>query len=542
MAPESPSSLKLAVQAASTVATDAVNGQGEDLEASARLHQHRLDSKIKYAANAITGIGLNFGSASQSSVTVVPVLYPVTYASDGSPIYAFNYQTPSSACSLSSSQCQQIPANAFGVTGGSQLSFPTTSTINLSCGGGACSSGSAQQCSATSCDTCVNAAMVRGYDTPVTRYYSLGSDPLQTFKFYYQTYTIPDQIKVFNEGKLIFDTGCFGTTGTAVVKLVDKTSTAIRVDVLPNCACASSPVYCSGTAWNFKVFCPDFVGVKVDGQAVQSGDTVRITTDARMPSILAYSGSYSVSWTFGFTYQGTKASVNQIFSDSVSGTSTSSTPYDLTAALGSRVLGGNLKVTWTDPDTGSPKVLTVKVLGQNPGYATLQSYVSSKYGGAVPWYVFPFIEQESSNIQFLANGLPLQSFDNGFGLTQLTNPPPSYTQLFSWKANIDGGIQKLKQTMANGNTFMNAALPKGQRAQAVRDTGDAVPVPTRVEGKCTFSDGGSKTFEEAIGLKQYNGAPNGNYCSWDNANKVWKFSVTDNKGKNYVNAVCSHLT
>jgi hypothetical protein len=74
-----------------------------------------------------------------------------------------------------------------------------------------------------------------------------------TFSFDYQTYTIKDRITVWNAGKLIFDRGCVGANGTISVSY-SSSSSSIRVDVEPNCAC-TDPAGCVGTLWYFTVYC-----------------------------------------------------------------------------------------------------------------------------------------------------------------------------------------------------------------------------------------------------------------------------------------------
>jgi hypothetical protein len=51
-------------------------------------------------------------------------------------------------------------------------------------------------------------------------------------------------------------------------------------------------------------------------------------------------------------------------------------------------------------------------------------------------YVFPLLNKYGTW------GNP--SSDGGFGLMQLTDPAPSYLQIWNWKINIDGGVNLIK--------------------------------------------------------------------------------------------------
>lgn len=51
-------------------------------------------------------------------------------------------------------------------------------------------------------------------------------------------------------------------------------------------------------------------------------------------------------------------------------------------------------------------------------------------------------KQESNNRQFYSDELPLVSFDNGYGLGQLTVPEPSYEEIWNWKVHSKYLIEK----------------------------------------------------------------------------------------------------
>ncbi|WP_420264569.1 hypothetical protein [Candidatus Magnetominusculus dajiuhuensis] len=72
-----------------------------------------------------------------------------------------------------------------------------------------------------------------------------------SFTFTYDTYSIPDEIKLTYEGKTIYDTGCVGASGSKDLTFGVGTTTSITAIVTPNCSGGTS-----GTAWEFSVSCP----------------------------------------------------------------------------------------------------------------------------------------------------------------------------------------------------------------------------------------------------------------------------------------------
>lgn len=70
-----------------------------------------------------------------------------------------------------------------------------------------------------------------------------------TFSFYYDTYNIPDVVKVSYEGRTLFDSGCIGKSSTETLTY-SGTSSRVTVQVTPNCAGTK------GTGWTFTVACP----------------------------------------------------------------------------------------------------------------------------------------------------------------------------------------------------------------------------------------------------------------------------------------------
>jgi hypothetical protein len=90
-----------------------------------------------------------------------------------------------------------------------------------------------------------------GGDTPDTSIANLGQSS-GDFVYWYETFTIRDQIIIRHGGEVIFDTGCVGEQASRSITLADGVpSTEIEVEVIPNCEGTTS------TAWEYKVSCPD---------------------------------------------------------------------------------------------------------------------------------------------------------------------------------------------------------------------------------------------------------------------------------------------
>ena len=51
-------------------------------------------------------------------------------------------------------------------------------------------------------------------------------------------------------------------------------------------------------------------------------------------------------------------------------------------------------------------------------------------------------QQESRYRHFYSDEMPLTSFDNGYGLGQLTNEPPTYEQIWNWKTHVKEIMKK----------------------------------------------------------------------------------------------------
>ncbi|CAF3348416.1 unnamed protein product [Rotaria socialis] len=319
-------------------------------------------------------------------------------------------------------------------------------------------------------------------------------------------------MKVFNGAKLLFDSGCVGTMSHQSVYLILSNGDNIRVDVEPNCACQQI-AGCTGTAWDFTVVCPDQcksenskandqynIKLRSSGRDISNDGTLYINDDAEMPPLIALSCE-SVLWEVSFNYQAAFTGARS-FSKKVNGQSSGSESFDIVRSLANETLGGSVTAKWT--------------------------VASTKESAA----------QESEGRQeFLPNGYPLFSNakDNGYGIYQLTNPPPTYNEVWNWKANVLSGIALLENKTKEANSWMTR-----QRQQAKIQTNREQPVDDeRVGLNCFFSDNSTRKIEDTVAIKLFNRASNGHYCSWNNTIAKWKFNRVNHRNESYVLLVCN---
>lgn len=98
-------------------------------------------------------------------------------------------------------------------------------------------------------------------------------------------------------------------------------------------------------------------------------------------------------------------------------------------------LGGRLTVTARNG--AQTATIATTIIGTNPTDAELRTYVNGRPNGAD---FLPIVEHEAHGRHFNARGEPIVSFDGGYGMVQLTDPIPTYEQVWSWKRNIDAGL------------------------------------------------------------------------------------------------------
>lgn len=78
----------------------------------------------------------------------------------------------------------------------------------------------------------------------------------------------------------------------------------------------------------------------------------------------------------------------------------------------------------------------VTILGTNPNKEKIIQNIELHPDKQICNLARKIIFQESKFRHFYSDKEPLTSFDNGYGLAQLTNPAPTYEQIWSWKKHI----------------------------------------------------------------------------------------------------------
>ena len=487
------------------------------------------------------------GNADDDSLVIVPIQTVSTGVNlfstplyDNSRVMSLQMNVPSSMCSQVVDSCTGLNYNAYLLVNNNQLSSSLSDQVNIACGN-ICNQDTTDSACSASCGALCDGQQVAGADTPISRRYDLGTKGA-TFQFIYQTYSIKDRIRVWNDGIIpLFDSGCVGTEYERTVTLtLSSSNTNIRVDVEPDCDGET------GTAWYFTVVCPQLctqnraannanpVSLQADGTDVANSATLYINEQAQMPSLVASSCS-EASWTVSFKYTAGFSGAHSYVQPSINGLSSNNQPFDITSALNGQVLGGDVTVTWTITSPSQKNgQYTFKILGKQPARSDIFNYIDSKTS---LWYVKKIALQESQARQFRSDGFPLysQALDNGYGIFQLTNPQPTYNQVWNWKANVDQGVVIINSKRTAAINWMAR-----QRSQAQNQTGSSVPVPNEQVGpNCFFSDSSTITITDAVAIKQYNGASGGNYCAWDNNMKQWVFHRLNNRNENYVELVCN---
>lgn len=86
---------------------------------------------------------------------------------------------------------------------------------------------------------------------------------------------------------------------------------------------------------------------------------------------------------------------------------------------------------------GETAILSVRIYGANPSAAEVVQFLASKPGSAG---FDKILQHETGYRHFDVAGEPIKSFDNGYGMCQLTTPVPSFEQVWNWKSNVDGGL------------------------------------------------------------------------------------------------------
>lgn len=152
--------------------------------------------------------------------------------------------------------------------------------------------------------------------------------------------------------------------------------------------------------------------------------------------------------------------------------------------FGGKILGGILSV---EVETGKELFKrTIYLKGKNPSRELIKEY-SDSLDGTAGFDKILFHEAHGKNF-INADGEPVVSFDKGYGITQMTNPAPTYEQCWSWKENIKGGSAIYISKRKLAKTYLKS------------------------EGKGNYS-------EEELQNETYSRYNGGSFYVWDDAQK-----------------------
>lgn len=156
---------------------------------------------------------------------------------------------------------------------------------------------------------------------------------------------------------------------------------------------------------------------------------------------------------------------------------------------------------------------SVKITGENPGEGEVETYVQAQ---ADSDGFDKIVVHESKGRHFNQRGEPVKSFDNGYGLCQLTTPVPKYEQVWNWKENIAAGLALFAKKRAAAIAY----LSQDKRSY----TADQL----KYETVCRWNGGSYHVWDAKAGawVRQ-----SGILCDSKTGNIGWDTSKKDNVGK-----------
>lgn len=186
-----------------------------------------------------------------------------------------------------------------------------------------------------------------------------------------------------------------------------------------------------------------------------------LNTDATLPEILfefrtdesgPYEWKWSIKWdakASGLKERARQGRVLRMFSKSGFFTSTEKI---WSVDFNGEVIGGELTVK---VKVGNKEIeRTVSIMGRNPDVEDITTFVNEQDGLSG---FDKLLEQETNSKHFINfDSEPITSFDQGYGITQMTNPTPTYTQVWSWKENILGGAALYRQKRQEALVYLSA--------------------------------------------------------------------------------------
>ncbi|TDV25388.1 hypothetical protein C7405_12360 [Paraburkholderia caballeronis] len=180
------------------------------------------------------------------------------------------------------------------------------------------------------------------------------------------------------------------------------------------------------------------------------------------------------------------------------------------ADLNRKVVGGKLTVSVKAGDDDFKR--TVIILGKNPSNEEVTEFLNTLHNVTG---MDKLIEQESKFKNFInADEEPIVAGDSGYGMTQLTTPAPSFTQIWSWKENVRGAAHLFQQKQAAAKTYL------GQSGRHYTDEQLAMETISRWNGGGYHTWNGQAWERNPTML-----------CDSKTGNMGWDTSIAANQGK-----------
>lgn len=127
-------------------------------------------------------------------------------------------------------------------------------------------------------------------------------------------------------------------------------------------------------------------------------------------------------------------------------------------------LGGKLSVR---AQAGkSTATIAVELQGSNPTQYEVTKFLEKEPNANG----FGKILAKESKFEHFSYGQPIKSFDNGFGMCQLTTPRPQYIQVWNWKLNVQGGLALYAQKKKEAITYLSQDKRTYTDDQLLRET------------------------------------------------------------------------
>lgn len=189
--------------------------------------------------------------------------------------------------------------------------------------------------------------------------------------------------------------------------------------------------------------------------------------------------------------------------------STAANTWNAAPALVNR--GGLLTVTAIAGEATA--TMTVNIKGMNPAASDVTNYLATKPNSDG----FERIIQQETKLQhFNASRVPIKSFDKGYGMCQLTNPTPSFEQVWNWQHNVDAALILFALKRASAATYL------GQSGRTYTEE------QLKYETVCRWNGGRYNRWDPAVNMWVRTPSI---LCDSQTGNIGWDMTDPENAGK-----------